>query len=72
MWRKNHKNETVNDWTWNIYSCKQQFNNLIEIVQPEFKTWKYKLKLSAEAASRGFYKKAVCKNFAIFTTKPMS
>ena len=35
-------------------------------------TWKYKLKLSAEAASRGFYKKAVRKNFAIFTRKPMS
>ena len=35
-------------------------------------TWKYKLKLRAEAASRGFYKKAVRKNFAIFTRKPMS
>ena len=47
-------------------------NSGIEIVQPEFKTWKYKLKLSAEAASRDFYKEAVRKNFAIFTRKPMS
>ena len=28
-------------------------NSQIKIVQPEFTTWKYKVKLSAEAASRG-------------------
>ena len=29
-------------------------NSQFQIVQPEFATWKYKLKLSAEAASEGF------------------
>ena len=28
-------------------------NSRIQIVQPEFTTWKYKVKLSAEAANRG-------------------
>ena len=35
----------------NIYSCKQQLT--VQIVQHEFTTWKYKVKLSAEAASGG-------------------
>ena len=65
MWRKNYKNKTANEWTWNIYSCKN--NSQIWIVQPEFATWKYKAKLSAEAASGGVFIKAVRKNFAIFT-----
>ena len=28
-------------------------NSRIQVVQPEFTTWKYKVKLSAEAASGG-------------------
>ena len=28
-------------------------NSRVETVHPEFTTWKYKIKLSAEAASRG-------------------
>ena len=39
-------------------------NSWFEIVQPQFATSKYKVKLSAE-------KKAVRKNFAIFTGKHM-
>ena len=65
MWRKNCKNKTANEWIWNIYSCKN--NSQIWIVQPEFANWKCKAKLSAEAASGGVFKKAVRKNFAIFT-----
>ena len=29
-------------------------NSLFQIIQPEFATWKYKIKLGAEAASEGF------------------
>ena len=29
----------------------------LQIVQPEFTTWKYKVKLSAEASSGGIHKK---------------
>ena len=45
-------------------------NSRIQIVQPEFTTWKYKVKLSAEAASGGvLFVKAVRKNFEIFIGK---
>ena len=44
-------------------------NSHIQIVQPEFATWKYKAKLVAEADSGDVYKKAVRKNFEIFTWK---
>ena len=44
-------------------------NSRIQVVKPEFTTWEYKVKLSAEAASEGVKKKAVRKNFAIFTGK---
>ena len=44
-------------------------NSHIQIVQPEFATWKYKAKLVAEADSGDVYKKAVRKNFKIFTWK---
>ena len=32
-------------------------NSKLHIVQPEFSTWKYKVKLSAEAVSRGVLQK---------------
>ena len=52
MWRKNYENKTVSEWTWDIYSYK--YNNLrLQIVQPEFTTGKYKVKLSAETANGG-------------------
>ena len=38
-------------------------NSKLHIVQPEFSTWKYKVKLSAEAVSRGFYKRICSENF---------
>ena len=48
MWRKNYKNKTVNEWTWNVNK-----NSRIQIEQPEFTTWKYKVKLGTEAANGG-------------------
>ena len=41
----------MNIKTLNIYSCKQQLT--IQTVQPKFLTWKYKVKLNAEAANGG-------------------
>ena len=40
MWRKNYKNKTANEWTWHIYSCKQEFT---DSNCTDFTTWKYKL-----------------------------
>ena len=51
MWRKNYENKTANEWAWNIYSCNN--NSRLQIVQSEFTTWKYQVKLSTEAASGG-------------------
>ena len=39
----------------------------LQIVQPEFTTWKYKVKLSADQPTEVFYKKHVLKIFAICT-----
>ena len=49
MRRKNYKNKPANEWA----SIHVNNNLRIQIVQPEFATWKYNVKLRVEAASGG-------------------
>ena len=50
MWKKITKTKLqMNEHEISIHANN---NSQIEIVQPEFTTWKYKVKLSVEAASR--------------------
>ena len=46
VWRKNCENKTANEWTWNIYSCKQQFITL------NCTAWVYSLKTQSKIKCR--------------------
>ena len=67
MWRKNYKNKTANEWTWNIISSKQQFvaSNCTALVY-NLKTSENKCRSSQRKCT---IRKAVLKIFGIFTEK---
>ena len=53
MWKKNYKNKIANEWTRNIYSCKQQFRD-------SNSAWVYNLKtytLSLHTVLKSLYLK---------------
>ena len=48
--KKNYEYKAANEWPWKIFACN---NNWRFRLTTEFTTWKYKVKLSAEAANGG-------------------
>ena len=48
--RKKCKNKTVNEWTWSFHINNSNF--WTQILQPVFKTWKYKVKLSTQCLQK--------------------
>ena len=66
LWRKNYENKAAHEWTWKIFSFKQQMTT--SDLQPECTTWKHKVKCGS-SQGKCSVKTAVLKNFTIFTRK---